>query len=303
MRRCVLFACLFVGSQSCTLSSFADSLPEDHKRNLLIEQKNFVESLAFVYSPALWISYRHGLYFALKNDAQTRQLEALKGTRAKYVALTDRAERHDLAASLLAESGIDELWQQKLLLPLSVTNQNLTPTLNKPLVILGGYKLVHSFENGDALIEGTDGICLVMNFSAGTNDPSASEAWLIKEGEKAYASAPGEYQRVDAFTSVALNSQETEVLERVVAACRRRSAVLSKEIAGVGAAQEFQNSVRRANDSNPFLQYQVAKAYLEGKGTKRDENLGLEWMNRAAKNGSGDAKAYLEKLEQKTPKP
>jgi hypothetical protein len=161
--------------------------------------------------------------------------------------------------------------------------------------------LIRSFDNGDALIEGQQGVCLVLNFSIGTNDPAAAEVCLVKEGEKAYATAPGEYQRVDAFASVALSPEETAILDRVVAACQKKIAALSSEIAGFGAAQEFQNSLRRATDSNPFLQYQVAKAYLEGKGTKKDESLGLEWMNKAAKNGSGDAKSYLEKSQRNAP--
>jgi TPR repeat protein len=49
------------------------------------------------------------------------------------------------------------------------------------------------------------------------------------------------------------------------------------------------------------LQYQIAKAYLDGKGTDKDEQQALEWMKRAAKNGSGDAAAYLESHKPKNP--
>ncbi len=293
--------CLFLGPPVCTLSSPANLLSEDLREQMVREEKHFVESLAFVYSPAQWISYRNGLYFAVKNEAQARQIDTLKAARANYLALTNRALRHDLAARVIAESGIDEAWQRKILLPYSETNQNLTPTLNKPLQILTGYKLIRSFEDGDALLEAQEGVCFVMNFSQGTNGPSVSEAWLIKEGEKAYATAPGEYQRVDAFTSVALSKEETAILNRVVATCQKKSAALAREIAGFGGELEFENSLRRATDSNPFLQYKVAKAYLEGKGTKKDETLGLEWMNKASKNGSGDAKSYLEGSGRKDP--
>lgn len=260
-----------------------------------------MESLGYVYSPALWISYRNGLYFAPKDEAQARQIETLKAARANYVALTNREARYDLAAKVIADSGIEERWQRKILLPYSETNENLTPTLNKALLKITGYKLLRSFDNGDAIMEAQEGLGLVMNFSHSTNDPPASEAWLVKEGEKSFATAPGQYQRVDAFTSVALSKEETAVLSGVVAACSKKAAALAKEIAGFGARQQFENSVARATDSNPFLQYEVAKAYLEGKGTEKNEKLGLEWMNKAAKNGSGDAKSYLETSGRRVP--
>ena len=47
------------------------------------------------------------------------------------------------------------------------------------------------------------------------------------------------------------------------------------------------------------MEYLLAKSYLEGSGTAKDEKLGLEWMKRAAKNGSGDASAYLENVNAK----
>jgi TPR repeat protein len=45
------------------------------------------------------------------------------------------------------------------------------------------------------------------------------------------------------------------------------------------------------------MQFLLGRAYLEGKGTGKDEKLGLDWIKRAARNGSGDAKSYLEKIE------
>ena len=49
------------------------------------------------------------------------------------------------------------------------------------------------------------------------------------------------------------------------------------------------------------MEYLFARCYLDGKGTEKDEKLGMEWMNRAAKSGSGDAISYLEKLGHKAP--
>ena len=303
MKRCLLafIGCLLLGHRVCAQSSTSNLLPEDQAKRMVLEEKHFVESLGYVYSPTLWISYRNGLYFAPKDDAQARNIETLKTARANYVALTNREARHNLAAAVIAQSGIDERWQRKILLPYSETNQNLTPTLNKPLHAITGCKLLQSFENGDLVIEAKEGTCLVMNLSRGTNDPPLSEAWLIKEGEKAYATAPGEYQRLEAFTSVALSKEETAVLNRVVAVCQKKAAAFTRVIAGFGTGKEFENSLRRATDSNPSLQYEVAKAYLEGKGTQKDEKLGMEWMNKAASNGSGDAKSYLEASGHKAP--
>jgi TPR repeat protein len=306
MNRCKLtfIGCLFFSLWVCAQPSTGNPVAPDQGEQMLREEKHFIEALGYVYNPALWISYRDGLYFAVKSDAQAQQLETLKTALANYVALTNRQARHDLAAKVIAESGIDAAWQRKILLPYSETNQNLTPTLDKPVQVVPDYKLLRSLADGDALIEAQEVPCLVMNFSGGTNVPPGSEAWLIKEGEKAYATAPGEYQRVEAFTDVRLRKEETAVLNRVATACRKKAAALATELRGVGAAsQEFENSLRRATDNNPFLQYQVAKAYLEGKGTRKDETLGMQWMNKAAKNGSGDARSYLDSLGRKTPGP
>jgi TPR repeat protein len=38
---------------------------------------------------------------------------------------------------------------------------------------------------------------------------------------------------------------------------------------------------------------------LEGKGTEKDEALGMVWMKKAANDGSGDATTYLEGLKGK----
>ena len=75
---------------------------------MLSEQKHFVECLSCVYSPAWWLSYNDSLYFQPRNEAQAKQLETMKAARSKYLALTNQATRHDLAARLIAGSGISE---------------------------------------------------------------------------------------------------------------------------------------------------------------------------------------------------
>jgi len=269
-------------------------LLEERSERRILEEKHFVECLAYVYSPALWIDYKGSLYFAPKNESQTRQIEALKAARSRYVALTNREVRHEIAFKAIAASGLDESWQKKLLLPYSDANPNLTPTLSREFRAIHGYKVLQTLQEGDALIQDQDATYLVMNLFGQGTEGTRTNLFLIKEGEKAFATAPGEYKRVEAFTSAALSKEETLALNRVVAAFQKRAAALAQELAGFKAKQEFEDSKIRASDNNPYLQDVVARCYLDGKGTPKDEKLGLQWMNKAARNGSGDARSYLD---------
>jgi len=107
--------------------------------------------------------------------------------------------------------------------------------------------------------------------------------------------APNEPKRVDAFTDVALDREEETVLRTAAAAFRKEARALSLRLGSPQQArQEFESVKARATDASPYLQFLLARAYLEGKGTAPDETLALEWMQRAAKNGSGDAQAWLD---------
>ncbi len=289
-----LLLCLGISAQSTGGASPSNSLNEQ----LLSEQKHFFECLSCVYSPAWWMSYNDSLYFQPRNEAQVKQLEAMKAARSRYLALTNQETRHDLTARLMAESGISQSWQQRLLLPLSATNQNLTPTLDIPVRVIPRYKILQSLAGGDALIQDDASTYFVMNFGRGADDAWGTNAVLIKEGVKTY-SAGGGFKTVEAFANVALSKEETAVLNRVVAAFQKRAASIGQEIAASRASQEFEEYRARATDRSPYLEYLLAKCYLEGKGTEKDEKLGLEWMNRAARNGSGDAAAYLATLKRK----
>jgi TPR repeat protein len=176
----------------------------------------------------------------------------------------------------------------------------LTPTVDRPLHVIPSYKMLQSFTNGDALIQDDQSTCFVMNWGRGAGDASGTNALLIKEGVKTYA-AGERFKTVDAFTSVSLSQEETAVLNRVAAACRKQAAALGQQLAAPKAWEEFEDCKARATDSNPYMEYLLAKAYLEGKGTEKDEKLGMEWMRRAAKSGSGDAASFLEKLGRKAP--
>ena len=184
------------------------------------EQKHFLECLASVYSPAFWISYNDSLYFQAKNEAQVRQLEAMKAARSKYVVLTNREARHEMAAKGIAASGIDEIWQRKILLPFSTTNQDLTPTLGRPLRIIPRYKVLQSLAQGDALMQDDQATYFVMNFGRGAEDASGTNALLIKEGVKSYTDGGG-FKTVEAFANVSLSKEEKAVLNRVAAAFQK----------------------------------------------------------------------------------
>ena len=267
---------------------------------MLSEQKHFVECLSCVYSPAWWFSYNDSLYFQPRNEAQARQLEAMKAARSRYLALTNQDVRHALAARLIAETGISPAWQAKILLPLSATNQTLTPTLARPLRPVPKYKVLQSLASGDALIQDGASVYFVMNFGRGADDAARTNALLIKEGVKSF-SAGGGFKMVEAFSDVALSREETDVLNRVVASFQKGAAVLGQEISNLNYRDEFEGYKVMANANSPFLEYQLAKAYLEGRGTEKNEPLGMDWMKRAASNGSGDARTYLESPGGKVP--
>ena len=298
--RHTFIGCLFLCAGVLAPSTGRSASPDDIRAQMLAERKHLVECLAVVYSPAFWISYNDALYFQTKNEAQERQLEAMKAARAGYVSLTNREMWHEIAAKGIAASGIEERWQRRILLPFSTTNQYLTPTLGKPLRVISRYKVLRSLAQGDALLQDDAATYFVMNFGRREHDASGTNAFLIKEGMKTYADG-SRFNTVEAFANVSLSQEEQALLNRVAAAFQRYATALAQEIDAPKAKEEFEACKARATDSNPYIEYRLAKCYLEGKGTDQNETLGMEWMNRAAKSGSGDAVSYLEKLGRKAP--
>lgn len=289
--------------------------PVGRDERLLFEQKHFLSYLAYAYNPALWISFRDALYFIPKTEAQWRQVEALKAERAQYVVFTNRQARHELAAKVLAESGLEPNWQARLLLPYSPTNQDLIPSTKRPLSILDRYRVLQSFpdEPGDVVIESHGAIGYVMGFGRGTADAGRTNAVLIREGMKTYTTETKERRTVDAYTNVALTRAEIAVLNRAATAFQQKAQTLTLPASvvqrqapppvwqpgGSDARQQFENYKARATEASPHIEFQLALAYLEGRGTAQNEKLGLQWMQKAAEDGSGDATAYLEKLKPK----
>jgi hypothetical protein len=291
-----LILCAGVLTQCASRGASADDL----SGRMLAEKRHFFECLAVVYSPDFWISYNDALYFQARNEAQVRQLEAMKLARSRYVALTNRETRYAIAAKAIAASGIDEGWQRKILLPLSTTNQDLTPTLSRPLQMIPKYKVLRSLAQGDALLQDDTTSYFVMNFSRGADDASGTNVWVVKEGVKTFSDGGG-FKTVGAFANVSLSKEEKAVLNRVAAALHTQATALVQQIDAPKAREEFEACKARATDSNPYMQYLLARCYLEGKGTDKDETLGMEWMTKAAKSGSGDAINYLEKAGHRAP--
>jgi TPR repeat protein len=272
------------------------------------------------------------LFFAPKDAGQTAKIEAMLAERSEYVALTNRQRRYELAAQVLGQSGLDASWQRKLLLPYSDANLNLTPTIDKPLVLVAKYQVISPeqegvleasrqwFEKDDALLRVGVATYFVMRFGHGADDGSGTNACLLEEGEKRYAasmaqaaatsaiksgasSPPAEFKTVPAFTSVSLSKEERAVLAQAAAAFRKQAQTLTvalkQEAEKDKAKEEFESYLSMANDDIPSIQFLLGKCYLEGRGTPKDEKRGLDWVRKAASNGSGGAQDYLDALARK----
>jgi TPR repeat protein len=117
---------------------------------------------------------------------------------------------------------------------------------------------------------------------------------------------------VEAFANAGLSQEEIQIFRSAAAAFAKNSVgsgetnALASSVAppapkpsrepdGSELALQFQMHRSRASDDSPYLQFLLAKDYLEGLGTEKNEKLGLEWMQRAAGNGSGDARTFLDR--------
>ena len=176
-----LLVCLGVLAQSTGGGTSPDN-PGDQR---LAEQKHFLQCLAVVYSPAFWISYNDSLYFQVKDEAQTRQLEAMKAARSKYVALTNRETRYELAAKGIAAAGSAKAGNGKSSCR-SRPPTRIDTTLGRPVRVLPRYKVLQSLAEGDALLQDDQATYFVMDFGRGAEDASGTNAFLIKEGVKSY---------------------------------------------------------------------------------------------------------------------
>jgi hypothetical protein len=304
---------LLIGAGSSAQAAGAGGVQTNADQTLLEEQRHFFRCLAYVYSPALWISYDNSPYFALKTEEQAVQVHTMIEQRAKYVAFTNRQTRHDLVAKVLVEGGIDETRQKKLLLPYSETNQNLTPTLGKRVVVVSSYQVLDleaegvlnssTFKKDEALIRVADHIYLATRWGHVPEDSSGANVCLMETGgTRRYANDAG-FQTVAVVVSVGLNKAERAVLTQAAATFQKVAQTLTVPLKLEGepdkARQVFNDYLAMASDNNPHLQFLVGKCYLEGSGTPKNEKLGLDWVTKAANNGSGEARSYLDNLARK----
>ena len=312
----ILGAVLLCAASRGTSSAQSNSPPADTVDQLLKEQTHFLECLAFVYDPPMWLSYEGSLYFAPRTEDQMQRLAEMKEARKNYSVLTNRLARYELTARMVASSGIDEKWRTKILLPYSNTNLNLTPTRELTVRYLPKYRIVQTFTGGDVMLSDGGDKCFVMGFGRAAGDAYHTNAVLVREGTKSFRYSSQEYVQTEAFTDAGLSQEEIAVLRKaskaflaeaaspglsraVLARAPTNPAAATPESPASAAADEFLMHKMRARDDSPYLQFLLANDYLQGLGTPKDEKLGLEWMRRAAANGSGDAKAYLEKALQK----
>jgi hypothetical protein len=312
----VLSLVLLYATDRSITSAQSNSPPADNSDQLLKEQAHFLECLAFVYDPSMWLSYDGSLYFAPHTETQMQRIEEMKEARNNYTILTNRLTRHELAARTIARSGVDSAWQGKILLPYSNTNLNLTPTRELTVRYLPRYMVVQAFPGGDAMLSDGSDKCFVMGFGRAADDTFHTNAVLVREGTKSFRSFGEQYVQMEAFTDAGLSREEIAVLQRAAIAFKAKAAspkpanavlsrVTMKPVAPSrdplpsAVDDDFLAHKMRARDDSPYIQFLLAKDYLQGLGTPKDEKLGLEWMQRAAANGSGDAKAYLEKAKEK----
>jgi len=299
-----------------TSSAQGSSPATDVAAQLLKEKTHFLECLAFVYDPSMWLSYEGSLYFAPRTEDQIQRLEEMKEARKNYSVLTNRLARYELTARTVAGSGIEEKWRTRLLLPYSNTNLNLTPTRELTVRYLPRYRVVQTLPGGDVMLSDGGDKCFVMGFGRAADDAYHTNAVLVREGTKSFKYSGQEYVQTEAFTDAGLSHEEIAVLRRaanaflagvaspgvslaVLPRAPTNPAAATPQSPASAAADEFLMHKMRARDDSPYLQFLLANDYLQGLGTAKDEKLGLEWMRRAAANGSGDAKAYLDKAKVK----
>jgi hypothetical protein len=209
------------------LAKGADSPPSSEEGQKQREKIHFLECLAFVYDPAMWLSYQGNLYFTPRTDDQVERLGQMKKSREQYVALTNRLERYQMVANAIARSGIGEQWQKKILLPYSETNQDLTPTRKLTMRWLPKYQVLRTLSGGDALLADDSGAVFVMDFGRAADDARHTKATLIKEGMKSFKSQSGEYVQMEAFTDAGLNHEEIAIFQQVVREFANEAAALA----------------------------------------------------------------------------
>jgi len=115
-----------------------------------------------------------------------------------------------------------------------------------------------------------------MNFGRGADDASGTNAVLIKEGTKTY-SADQQFKMVEAYANAALSPEEKAVFEsRCGLRFHKEATALAHKIDGPKPKRSLRPSRPGRRTAIPICSICWQSCYLEGKGTDKDEQLGLE---------------------------
>ncbi|MBQ5998823.1 MAG: sel1 repeat family protein [Treponema sp.] len=88
--------------------------------------------------------------------------------------------------------------------------------------------------------------------------------------------------------------------QEIIAAYANLALVYSDEKSGICDYKKAVSYYKKAaNLNDDFSQYVLGTFYLEGKGVKKNEKEGIEWLNLAKSNGSEEAAELLEKINSK----
>jgi hypothetical protein len=263
----------------------------------MLEERGWLANNMQVFSPNFWIRYGEKLYFQPKTDALHTYLEKVQASKKRYTILTNRLERYQIIENVIINSGLSNEQQHLLLEP--ITKGALFPAWHGGYYSIAKYKVLQSLEGGDALIQdGDDRIYYVYNHGRVEDDAYYRDACLVKEGLKTYTTAIGGTKTVQAYTDVSLLKSDEGMLLRVAYAFQRRINQVDSILAAIKDRKQFRQYQQKADSGEAVYQYLLGKAYMEGKGTETNRQLGIEWLERSAPKYP-TAKDYLSKLQNK----
>ncbi len=178
--------------------------------------------------PSFWIRYEDGLYFLPNAATDNWAFAEFQTNRISYKAFTNSPERHVFVNSILESVGGGHA--------LITESSNLYPVLkDKKYLWLPQFYILHSFPNGDALVEPirqNPGIYLVRNLDKGLDNKDYVDGCFIYDGLRTYETGVGTTNTVKSYISVApsLLDADKALLKRARDAFFKRSRELEAQI-------------------------------------------------------------------------
>ncbi len=77
----------------------------------------------------------------------------------------------------------------------------------------------------------------------------------------------------------------------------RPSGATTKELPEEVVRKTVEFQKKRADEGSPAAQYDLGMRYIKGDGVERDEEAGLKWLDKSAKNGSNQAVKKLKEFD------